>query len=139
MIRTALYSLLTTLSLTSPALAAGLSLTVEGLRSGRGKVIVIVFDNARAFDTLDIERAVDIAAIPARQGQVQHTFAKLTEGPYAIFLFHDENGDEDLNATETNLLEGVGASGAPNRNDDPNFAAASVWPGSVVVRVHYDQ
>ena len=55
--------------------------------------------------------------------------------PYAIFVFHDESGDIDLNISGTRLLEGVGASGGPNRDDDPDFAKAPVGPG--YVRLHY--
>lgn len=135
-------SVLTALTLTtatSAALADGLTVTVSDLRNGKGDVILLVFDNARAFDTLDVWKAVDYAQIPARKGQVRHSFPKLTGGPYAVFLWHDENRDEDLNATDTHLLEGVGATGADGPNDDPDFAAASVWPGAVRVRVHYDK
>lgn len=126
-------------TLSQAALADGVTLTVEGLRNNRGNVLVAVFDQARAFDGLRFEKAVDYAEIPARKGQVTHTFPRLTSGPYAIFLFHDENGDEDINYQGNTLLEGIGASGAPNREDDPSFAQAAFPPGPVRVRVHYDQ
>jgi uncharacterized protein (DUF2141 family) len=121
------------------SLGDGVSLTVEGLRNGRGVVLVAVFDNARAFDRLQFENAVDFAEVPARKGTVTHDFPTLTSGPYAVFLFHDENGDEDINHWGDTLLEGIGASGAPNPQDDPGFAQASFPPGPVRVRVHYDQ
>lgn len=138
MIRTFLHSMCAAISLNVPAFADGLDITVEGLRNGKGNVLILVFDNARAFDNLNVWRAVEYAAVPARTGAVRHRFDQLKRGPYAVFLFHDENGDEDLNATDTRLLEGVGATGAPNPDDMPDFAAASVWPGDIVVRVHYD-
>ncbi|WP_299356766.1 DUF2141 domain-containing protein [uncultured Shimia sp.] len=123
-----------------PGLAAaeGLALTVEGLRNGKGKVMVVVFDNAAAYNAFDYMNAVDYAEIPARKGQVTHHFKTMTKGPYAIVLFHDENNDDDLNYTDTHLLEGLGASGAPNPEDEPTFGQASVFPGKVTVHVHYD-
>lgn len=121
------------------ARAEGVSLTVEGLRNDRGTVLIAVFDQARAFDRLQFENAVDFAKVPARKGQVKHQFPTLTSGPYAIFLFHDENGNEDIDHQANTLLEGIGASGAPNPQDDPGFAQASFLPGPVRVRVHYDQ
>lgn len=134
-----LLAVLVVLGLPIPTMADGIALTVEGLRNDRGTVLVAVFDRARAFDRLQFEQAVDVAEIPARRGQVLHQFAGLNAGPYAIFLFHDENGDEDLNHRGNHLLEGVGATGAPNPEDDPDFAQASVSPGPVTVRIHYDQ
>ncbi len=121
------------------AWAQGVTLTVDGLRNDQGTVLVAVFDTARAFDRLQFAKAVDLAAIPARTGTVTHHFPALTAGPYAIFLFHDENDDQDLNHTGDTLLEGVGASGAPNPDDDPDFADAAFAPGPVRVVVHYDQ
>lgn len=127
------------IALATPALPDGLDVTVDGVRNAKGNILIVVFDDANAYNTLNIWKAADYAEIPAREGQVRHEFSGLTKGPYAVFLFHDENGDEDLNATATRLLEGVGASGAPNPQDEPDFAAASVWPGTVLVRVHYDR
>lgn len=130
-------SLFIALLAATPALPEGLTVSADGLRNSNGKVLIIIFDKARAFETLAVSKAIDIAEVPAKKGSVRHNFTKLKKGPYAIFLFHDENGDDDLNATATKLLEGVGASGAPTPQDSPDFAAASVWPGKVSVRVHY--
>ena len=120
-------------------MAQGISLTIEGLRNDRGHVLIAVFDQARAFNRLRFDKAVDFAQVPARRGEVLHRFPDLTAGPYAIVLFHDENDDGDLNHQGNRLLEGLGASGAPNPEDDPGFAQAAVPPGPVRVHIHYDQ
>ena len=137
--RTLLTLAICTATLPYAVQAEGVSLTVEGLRNDRGNVLIAVFDQARAFDRLQFEKAVAFAEVPARTGQVKHQCPTLTSGPYAIFLFHDENGDEDINHQGNTLLEGIGASGAPNPEDEPSFAQASFLPGPVRVRVHYDQ
>ena len=126
------------LTLASPALSQGLDVKIEGIRNAKGKVLIFVFDNRRAFENLNVWKAVDFAQVSAQKGTVHHEFKNMTKGPYAIFLFHDENDDQDLNATNTQLLEGLGATGAPNPEDDPDFAAASAWPGNVQVHMHYD-
>ncbi|GLQ27958.1 DUF2141 domain-containing protein [Sulfitobacter pacificus] len=118
---------------------SGINLIVEGVRNEHRNILVLVFDNAAGFETLNYETVVDIAEIKAQSGSVRYTFGQLNEGPYAIFLFHDENGDDDLNTKGGRLLEGIGATGAPNRNDEPDFMGASVMPGNVTVRLHYDQ
>lgn len=120
------------------ALADGVTLTVEGLRNDQGQVLVAVFDQAQAFDSLNFDKAVDFAAVPASKGQVVHQFPSLTAGLYAIFLFHDENSDQDLNFNGNTLLEGLGASGAPTPGDNPGFTAASFLPGPVRIMVHYE-
>ncbi len=126
------------MALATPAASDGLNVIVEGIRNAKGNIVILVFDDARAFDGLDVQSAIDYAQVPSRKGSVSHEFPDLTAGPYAVLLFHDENNDEDLNMTETKFLEGLGSTGAPNPQDMPDFKAASVWPGDVRVRVHYD-
>lgn len=139
MTRTLLAPAIALMALAAPAAAEGLTVTVNGIRNAKGNIVILVFDDARAFDSLDVWSAVDYAQIPSRKGSVSHEFSDLKAGPYAVLLFHDENKDEDLNMTETKLLEGLGSTGAPNPEDEPDFKAASVWPGDVRVRIHYDQ
>ena len=126
-------------TLATPAVADGLNVTVDGIRNAKGNIVILVFDDARAFDNLDAWSTIDYAQVPSRKGSISHEFTDLNAGPYAVFSFHDENKDEDLNMTATQLLEGVGSTGAPNPQDEPGFKAASVWPGDVRVRIHYDQ
>lgn len=121
------------------AQAGGLNLMVDGLRNANGAVVVLVFDDKTAFEQLDYRNAVDYAVIEARPGQVTHSFPDLTSGPYALFVYHDENGDMDVNFQGQRLLEGIGASGAPTATSYPGFAEAAVPPGDVTVRVFYDE
>ncbi|MEW2918400.1 DUF2141 domain-containing protein [Ruegeria sp. ANG10] len=139
MTRSLLASTFALMALATPAAADGLNVTVDGIRNAKGNIVILVFDDARAFDSLDVWSAVDYAQIPSRKGSVSHEFSNLNAGPYAVLLFHDENKDENLNMTATKLLEGLGSTGAPNPDDEPDFKAASVWPGDARVRIHYDQ
>lgn len=128
----------TALIIGTPALAGGLSLTVDGVRNNKGSVLVMVFDNAAAYDKLDWQRAVQYAEIPARKGRVSHSFPDLTGGPYAVLVFHDENGDQDLNFSGDRVLEGVGVSGTARDTWSPSFAEAAVPPGNIAVRLFYE-
>jgi len=165
-------SIATLVFMAVPALAQGLTLSIEGVRNAKGSVIVMVFDKAGAYNALDWSRAVDLAdldrfsfrqkgetvptsdfvdvfsfnrfrqnliAPTARPGRLTHRFADLKAGPYAVLLFHDENGDQDLNFSGDRLLEGIGASGVTAANAYPAFADAAVPPGPVTVRLHYDR
>jgi uncharacterized protein (DUF2141 family) len=139
MTRTLLAPAFALMALATPAAADGLNVTVDGIRNANGNIVILIFDDARAFDNLDVWSAIDYAQIPSRKGSISHEFSDLNAGPYAVLLFHDENKDEDLNMTATKLLEGLGSTGASNPEDEPDFKAASVWPGDVRVRIHYDQ
>lgn len=133
---TFVFSMITT---ATSALSEGINLTVEGVRNDNGTVIILVFDETNAFENLLTDKAVAFAKIPAKTGTVKTLFPGLDSGPYALFLFHDENGDEDLNTSWFHLLEGVGATGAPSPDDEPSFAQASVGPGDVTVYIHYEE
>ena len=128
-----------TLVAAAQAGAQGLTVNVESLSNNRGNVIVLVFDDARAFDRLNYFRAADYAEVPARRGALQVRFPGLTSGPYAVFLFHDEDGDQDVGYRNGRLQEGIGATGAPNPDDAPSIAEAAVLPGNARVIVHYDR
>ena len=119
--------------------AEGVTLTVENVRSDSGQIVVRIFDDAEASDFLAHEWTVGYAAVPAQPSGVSHSSSNLTSGPYAIFVFHDENTDWDVNTDGKRLLEGVGASGAPEPEDMPDFRAASVGPGPVNVTLHYGE
>jgi uncharacterized protein (DUF2141 family) len=137
MIRSYILALPLALTLASPAIAEGLTVSVQGVKNARGNILIFVFDNAQAFETLDVWEAVDFTSVRAKKGLVRQRFSKLRKGPYAVFLFHDENRDQRLNATQNQLFEGVGSSGAPKPGDEPDFNAASVDTGETTVIVHY--
>lgn len=119
------------------AAPAGLTLQVTDIRNDQGKIIVLVFDDATAFQSDDVNKAVAFQEVNAAQGTLEIAFADLTEGPYAISLFHDENGDYDFNMVGGYPLEGYGMSGASGPLDEPDFQKAAVTPGTVTIRVFY--
>lgn len=130
--------LLSLVSIVTPSFSQGLNLTVENIRSEIGNIIVVVFDEEHAFENLQINSAIAFAELPAQSKPLAHTFQKLDAGPYAVFVFHDENSDKNLNFNDKRLLEGVGATGAYSLEFEPNFLQASVYPGSVNVRIFYE-
>ena len=49
---------------------APLSVTVNGLRNANGAVIVAAFDQASAFEEMDVTKAVAMAYLPAAGAQI---------------------------------------------------------------------
>jgi len=125
-------------SVPSFGLSQTLDLTVSGIRNANGNIIVILFDEQYPFDNLLVEQAAAFAEFPAAPGKITHRLTGLGQGPFAIFLFHDENEDEDINFSGNRLLEGIGASGAHRIEDEPTFTEAAVDAGPVNVQVFYE-
>lgn len=116
---------------------SGLSIEVTGLRNASGRVIILVFDEDGAFADFDYRKAVGYDEVEAIGGAVKAAFADLKTGPYAVMVFHDENGDRDLNLDGELPLEGFAISGAADAYDEPSFRQAAVASGAVTMELHY--
>jgi len=101
-----------------------LTVTVEGLRSQEGQLLVLLFDDAKAFP-MQIDRAAMARQVAVDGDRVTLRFDEVPRGTYALSLIHDEDADSQL---DTNLLgiprEGLGVS---NNNLDrfPRFRDAA--------------
>jgi uncharacterized protein (DUF2141 family) len=72
-----------------------LTLTIEGVRSDRGKIMAALL---KADMTQGTARRVDAAMAPAVVGTTTIRFEGLEPGEYAIQLFHDENGNGEMDS-----------------------------------------
>ena len=118
----------------------GLEIIITGIRGDKGKIIVAVFDEARAYETYNYNRAVEYGEFSAKQnmqGMAKISFPELSQGPYVVSFFHDENNDDDFNMDGEWPLEGYGTSGAEDAYDEPGFDRAAVRPGRVIVPMFY--
>ncbi|RYD91422.1 MAG: DUF2141 domain-containing protein [Sphingomonadales bacterium] len=117
------------------------SLTVTGLRSAKGQVLVCLTREADHFPDCSGSTTARSAIVPATHPQA--TFADLPQGRYAISVLHDENANGRADKT-LGLIprEGFGFSrDAPVRMGPPKFeqAAFSIDGGDVrqSVRMRY--
>ncbi len=82
-----------------PATAAtsgtSLTLTIEGVRSPRGKIMAALL---KADMTADVARRVDATMANPTVGTTTIRFEGLAPGEYAIQLFHDENGNGEMDS-----------------------------------------
>ena len=117
------------------------NLTVTGLRSAKGQVLVCLTREADHFPDCSGSKTARSAIVPASRPQA--TFADLPQGRYAISVLHDENANGRADKT-LGLIprEGFGFSrDAPVRMGPPKFeqAAFSIDGGDVrqSVRMRY--
>ena len=102
---------------------AQLDLTVAGLRSTRGELLVCVTERPDHFPDCTGDPAARHVTFPAARPALR--FADLPSGEYAIALIHDENGNGRLDTRLGLPIEGVGFSRNPRLMfGPPKFAAA---------------
>ena len=120
-----------------PVAAEGLNVEIRDVKSGDGELLVVVFDNRQAYDNYDFNGAAGFAEVAADSMTVNVPFASLRDGPYAVFAYHDENGDDDLNMDGDYPLEGYGTSGARNWWHEPTFDEAASDARNIRVKMFY--
>ncbi len=110
---------------------ASLDLSITGLRSLNGNVLVCLTANAKAFPNCEKDAQARKAVVPAAKAANIH-FADLAPGIYAIALVHDENANGKMDLAIMIPREGYGFSrNAMGSLGPPKFAAAQfgIAPG----------
>ncbi|WP_422378285.1 DUF2141 domain-containing protein [Roseibium sp.] len=115
----------------------GLSVTVKNIRNTRGQVIVLVMEDAHAYQSGNYEAAVGYLEIPASTGSVRADFPELAGGRYAVIAFHDENRNRDLDLEGEIPVEGYALSGARDAYDEPPFQRAASKDPTRTIKMHY--
>ena len=131
-----------------PVHAANLALTIEGVRSDVGEVLIGVYGDADGFKSAIDSSATKSALLPqawrivgvslrAKAGSQSIIFTQLPPGRYAVIAFHDENDNGLLDANVFGVpTEGYGFSNnAQGFLGAPSFDAAAVTIGQADVSV----
>ena len=121
----------------SSAADTALIVDLNPVISSEGRVIVMVFDDADAYGAFDYQRAADFAERRAEPGEMRFVFDDLIAGPYAVFAFHDADGDYDLTMDGAVPLEGFGGTGMVDWRHEPSFAEAQIAAGETRITLHY--
>ena len=135
--RPLLMTITTALASVAASLAAAADLRVEvaGLRSGAGLIRVAVCPQA----SFTKPTCPHTASAPATDGAV--VVRDIPPGVYAVQVFHDEDGDGDLDRRAFWPTEGLGFSrDAPMRMGPPRFGDAALridGSGTITVTMRY--
>lgn len=90
-----------------------LTLKIAALRSQQGVVYVALFSSAEGFPN-DSAQAVKADCFPIREIPLDIKLSDIPFGRYAVSVFHDENGDGELNQGVFGIpQEGLGFSENP--------------------------
>ena len=104
---------------TATAQTASIEVTVEGLRSDQGQLLVLVFQRDDGFPS-KVDGAERQMKVPIDATTVTFRIDEIPAGPTAITVVHDEDGDDEL---DTNVIgipkEGVGTSNNPRPRFGP--------------------
>ncbi|SOD89543.1 DUF2141 domain-containing protein [Caenispirillum bisanense] len=122
------------------AWAAGLTVTVEGVRDDRGDLRIALFDRPETFGETGKQRTRLV--LPAAPGEVTAVFADVAPGTYAVTVYHDADRNGELNRA-LGLLpsEGWGVSNSAGPLSRPRWETASFSVpeagATVRIRLHY--
>ncbi len=106
--------------------SGSLSVEVSGLKDSEGQVCLSLFDSGAGFpdngDAVVATQCID-ASSPT------FTFESLSMGTYAVTVFHDENGDEQINRATFGIpTEGFGFSRNPAiETSAPEFYETAIF------------
>ena len=112
----------------TPSLDGELEITVDGINSDAGKVMVALHAEAGATVFPDVKGAIAAQWVRAAPGAHRFVFANLPPGRFAVAVFHDENDNDELDANFLGVpTEGYGFSrNARGTFGPPSFSEAAV-------------
>ena len=121
----------------SPVAAAELAVEVQGVRSDTGHLFVAV-QTPRAADEFPYAKELFAGTHQhAREGAMRFAFRNLPPGRYAVSVFHDENGNGEIDLGAAGIpTEGYGfANNPPSQSGPPSFEEAAVTIGDASAKV----
>jgi uncharacterized protein (DUF2141 family) len=140
-----LSTLLSSILLALPAAAAEFRLTINGVRSENGEILIALYDNEAGFLSA-IANAETRGLIPetgrligtairAQRGSQSTVFTQLPPGRYAVIVIHDENDNGRLDKSVWGVpIEGYGfGNDAQGFLGAPSFDAAAIAIGDADV------
>lgn len=114
---------------------ATIEVDISKVRSAKGKVLVCLTANAKAYPDCGKDPASRKLALPASASMVAR-FEDVPPGTYAIALIHDENGNNRMDLALFLPKEGFGMSQNPKIGmGPPSFKSAKFSVNGGVVRL----
>jgi uncharacterized protein (DUF2141 family) len=72
-----------------------IEVTITGIQNTKGTIEIGVYDSKSSFPNYG--NAVKVARVPPKKkGTLKHTFENLPDGTYAVAVWHDVNGNREI-------------------------------------------
>lgn len=118
----------------APASQTSVEVDISGVRNAKGKVLVCMTANPKAFPDCGKDPKSRKLALPAGPSLVAR-FDDVSPGTYAVALIHDENGNNRMDVALFLPREGFGMSRNPKIGiGPPSFKSAQFTVGADPVR-----
>ncbi|MEM7726525.1 MAG: DUF2141 domain-containing protein [Cyanobacteria bacterium P01_A01_bin.45] len=107
--------------------SSNLTVNIAGLKNQKGQMCFSLFDSSRGFPG-DRKRALKATCVKLKDVSGSLTLNSLRSGSYAVAIFHDANGDGNLNRNGLGIpTEGFGFSRNPRIvTGPPKFGDSAV-------------
>lgn len=89
------FLLICTLNAFADINRGNITVTITGLKTDKGNIILALVNSKESFDSEDIKPFVG-AVVQIKDGSATYTFKNVPYGEYAIKFFHDKNGSGKL-------------------------------------------
>lgn len=89
------FLLICTLKASTDINNGNITVTITGLKTDKGNVVLALVNSKESFDSEDIKPFMGVA-VQIKDGSATYTFKNVPYGEYAIKFFHDENGSGKL-------------------------------------------
>jgi uncharacterized protein (DUF2141 family) len=102
-----------------------LAVRMHGMRNSKGQVLCALFNGPKGFP--DSKGAIQGGKAKVVDGKATCSFKKLDPGVYAVAVFHDEDGDSEMDTVLGIPTEGFGFSNnaRPGMFGPPSFKEAA--------------
>jgi len=72
-----------------------IEVTITGIQNTKGTIEIGVYDSKSSFPNYG--NAIKVARVPPKKkGSLKHTFENLPDGTYAVAVWHDVNGNREI-------------------------------------------
>lgn len=132
-----LFALISSLWTLSSHAESVMKVEISNIRSGTGSIYLLAFAEAKDFKSLDERALVGFATAKAQSGSLKLVLEDIPSGCCALFAFHDENNNKDLDLTAGIPVEGYAFSGGKKDGEQPDFDKAIVRTSSTNLPLIY--
>ena len=132
-----LFNLFFLLSVVLPSVSLAqdsyLDITITNIKHDKGKIIILVDDNKKSYETETESDAFFVSSIMAKKGTLNLRIPANDKKKYSVLVFHDENLNSKLDTDFFGIpSEGISISNVKEIKEEYKFEKVSVKPNAKI-------